>query len=214
MKNNIDKYCTIYVVRHGETEWNVKDIIMGHKDSPLTRKGKKQARNIASNLRSEKFDSIFSSDLLRAKRTAEIIALEHNLVIKTSKLLREKTWGSWEGKLVKRYRKELQSVFEKYQRLSEKKKHTFRVAKDIETNEEIAIRLITFLREAAVAYAGKNIVVVTHGVAMTILLIHLGFATYDELTPAQIDNAAYVKILSDGIDFFVKETFGVHKLQT
>lgn len=87
---NKEKYCTFYIVRHGETLWNVKGLLQGIKDSALTPTGEKQARELAAELESVNFDVIFSSDLLRARRTAEIIALERKLAVKTSQLLRER----------------------------------------------------------------------------------------------------------------------------
>ena len=84
---------TIYIVRHGETNQNVKRIIEGHGDTPLNENGEMQAKLISEKLRHVQFDLAFSSDLLRAKRTAEIIALEHNLLVETTRLLRERYYG-------------------------------------------------------------------------------------------------------------------------
>ena len=84
------KTCTIYLVRHGETDNNVNDIIQGQmKGISLNTTGKDQAKLAALKLKKIKFDAIYSSDLLRAKQTAQIINLEHNLAIKTHKALRE-----------------------------------------------------------------------------------------------------------------------------
>ena len=80
------KYCTIYFARHGETSWNVKKMIQGIKDIPLNKKGEEQAMMIGEKLKNIKFDAVFSSDLIRAKRTAEIILLEKNWRCKQLKL--------------------------------------------------------------------------------------------------------------------------------
>src|SRR3989339_1397072 len=95
LRNN---YCHLYLVRHGETEWNVQKIIQGHKDIPLNQKGEKQARRLAKKLVKIKFGVVFSSDLLRAKRTAEIVVLEKKIAVKTTKTLRERHFGRFEGK--------------------------------------------------------------------------------------------------------------------
>lgn len=87
----------MYIVRHGETEWNVRKLLQGQKDSNLTEKGKEEAERLAKKFKDTPFDAIFSSDLLRAKRTAEILAVEHNLAIQTNKLLRERHFGRLEG---------------------------------------------------------------------------------------------------------------------
>jgi broad specificity phosphatase PhoE len=54
---------------------------------------------------------------------------------------------------------------------------------------------------------------VSHGGAMRALLMHLGYATFDELRGRSVENTAYIKLDSDGIDFFVKETKGINKQQ-
>lgn len=94
MKNN---NTTIYIVRHGESEANAKGILQGQKDYPLTPKGEEQALIISNELKGINFDAIFSSDLLRAKRTAEIIAVERKLAVNTTKMLRERNYGRLEG---------------------------------------------------------------------------------------------------------------------
>ena len=58
---------------------------------------------------------------------------------------------------------------------------------------------------------GKTILVVSHGGVMRYLLIHLGFGTYTNLPTGSIGNTAYIKLETDGVDFFVKETKGITK---
>src|SRR3990167_3127377 len=89
--------CTIYLVRHSESQANANKIVQGHADSPLTEKGEAQSMKIAEELKDVKFSAIFSSDLRRSIRTAEIIRLQRNLEIKTSPMLRERSYGIFEG---------------------------------------------------------------------------------------------------------------------
>ena len=89
-----NQYTTFYVVRHGETTANVEGIIQGQKDYPLNSNGEEQAKTRARQLKSVKFDAIFSSDLVRAKRTAEIISLESKMNVLTTKALRRKEEGA------------------------------------------------------------------------------------------------------------------------
>src|SRR3989338_10840636 len=100
----MNNFATLYIVRHGETEWNVKDRIQGHKDSPLTSQGIRQAYDVAEKLKHIQFDAIFSSDLLRVKRTVEIIRLDRKLAISTKKVLRERTDGHFDWKTIKQYK--------------------------------------------------------------------------------------------------------------
>lgn len=193
MKNN---YCTIYIARHGQTQWNVKGKIQGHTDSPLTKEGISQARNLANELKNIKFDAAYSSDLLRAKKTAQIVALEHELIVKTKKALRERNFGSLEGQ-----GKNGLAILEELR----KQKIPYET-RNIESDEKMIERVILLLRELAVAYPGKTVLVVSHGGILRTLLVHLGFATYEKMNKLSIGNTSYIKIASDGVDFFIKET--------
>ncbi len=202
-KETEEKYCTIYILRHGETEHNVNEIIQGQADSPLTQKGESQAKGMAQELKDMHFDVVFSSDLGRANRTAEIIKLERELAVNTSKLIRERSFGVYEGRTAKDYYAENQAMLEKLQTLSEKDKHSFRLYPSQETNEEISSRMMTFLREIAAAYPGKTVLAVSHGSIMRALLVALGVASYDQIPGSAIENLGYIVLKSDGVDFFV-----------
>lgn len=205
MKKFIEKnYCRLYIVRHGETDWNLKKIVQGHTDTPLNKTGEKQARELAATLRRIKFSAVFSSDLIRSRRTAEIVAQEKKIAIKTTKALRERYFGKFEGRNFqadKDYQLEITQLVELS--LEERRKQGIKL--DIEGNEEMMRRFIPFLRELSVAYPSKNVLVVTHGGVIRILLNHLG----SQLSHGSISNAAYVILDSDGVDFFIRDTFGI-----
>lgn len=200
-----DNLCTIYIVRHGETKWNVEKRLQGQSDSPLTDNGVFQARELSKQFKDIHFDKIFSSDLLRAQRTAEIVALEKKLAVTTSELIRERGFGRFEGNPFDAL-KQFDEIMEK---LTEEEQFSYKAHPDIESDEEIMERFIRFLREIAVRFPGKNVLVVTHGAILRTFLIHIGFATYKTLPWGKIKNTAYVKIDTDGVDFFVKNTQGV-----
>jgi probable phosphoglycerate mutase len=205
MKNN---YCQIYLVRHGETDWNVKGLLQGQSDIPLNKEGEKQAIEAAKkHFKKIKFAAIFSSDLVRSKRTAEIIALEKKMAVETSVLLRERDFGPFEGKHWQEVEKELRMSIKEFRMLSDE------VAKKlgIESDEKMMERFLRFLREVAVAYRGKNVLIVTHGSVMRVFLTKLGYLSKEESRQVFIKNLAFIKLLSDGVDFFVKEVFGVEK---
>ena len=99
-------YPTIYLIRHGETQWNLEGRYQGQKDSPLTKKGREQARLNALKLQKkiESFDEvkIFSSPLGRAKNSAFIICDELNIdrdKIIFDKRIEEFDYGIFEGEL-------------------------------------------------------------------------------------------------------------------
>ena len=71
----------LYLTRHGETVWNTQKLMQGWKDSPLTDRGIKQARQLSERLSEVSFDAIYSSTSNRAVRTAEIIKGERSLEV-------------------------------------------------------------------------------------------------------------------------------------
>ena len=219
MKNNMT---TIYIVRHGESEYNAlqhEDHYVpgqwGIKGAPLTEKGKEQAKKRAEDLKHIHFDAIFSSDVTRAKETAEILKLERKLTISTTKAIYERLSYMLPGKSFSETAKEIRELLKT---IDEKAKLAYKPhGQDQMRNEssnETAARLLTFLREIAVGYKGKTVLVVNHANNMRALLQHLGYATIEELYPrGAIENLAYIILESDGVDFFVKETQGIHKFK-
>ena len=91
---------TFYIVRHGETNWNILGKTQGHGNSSLTQKGKEQALTLANSMKKYPIDYIYTSDLGRAIETADIIANELNLETKQTSSLREMGFGVWEGLLI------------------------------------------------------------------------------------------------------------------
>ena len=211
MPQENNNYCTIYLVRHGETEWNKKRIIMGQSDSPLTETGIEQVKATAQELKRVDFAAIFSSDLLRAQRTAAIIKLERQLAVQTTKALRERTFGHYEGMSVEEFEKIFKDSFDKLKQLTEKEQKAFKLDRDIESDDDVVGRMITRLREIAVAYPGKNVLVVSHGTSIRTFLLHIGYAKLEELKTGAVVNGGYAAVLCDGIDFFIKETRGINK---
>lgn len=200
------KNATIYIARHGETEFNKLRKMQGQCDSPLTEAGMEQAAALREELKDIHFDAVFSSDLLRAVKTAEILNLEKQLAVTTSELIREKKYGAFEGKTYDEFEDKYKVLWDKYGKLSYKERFTTKIADDIESDEEAVSRYITFLREIAVSHAGKTVLVVSHGGIMKALLLHLGYADPDSMPPGAVQNCGFIKLESDGTDFFVKET--------
>jgi probable phosphoglycerate mutase len=87
----------LFLVRHGESEWNKLKKVQGQKDIPLTEKGIEQAKLIGKRLINEGIEKIYTSDLKRAYDTASIIGKMLNIEVIPSKELREINFGIWEG---------------------------------------------------------------------------------------------------------------------
>ena len=93
----------LYIVRHGETEWNAQGRIQGHTDVDLSDHGRQQARAIAQRLSGVNFDVIYSSDLSRSRETAQIILGQRPTSLHSTDRLREFHKGVFEGLTVHEY---------------------------------------------------------------------------------------------------------------
>ena len=207
---------TIYIARHGQSKGNVnfqlgKETPKTKWGSSLTLLGRRQVELLGQKLKDVHLDAIFSSTLLRAKRTADIIARERRLGVLTKKALRERKKGNLSGRFELELRQEIEYIFGNPRVLTEQEMWQWKLFEDMESAEEAVIRFMVALREVAIAYPGKTILVVSHGNVMRCFLVRLGYATFRELSHGSIENTGYIKTETDGVDFFIKETHGVHK---
>lgn len=162
----------LYLVRHGESEWNSLKKIQGQQDVYLTQTGKKQAEKIANRLVSEKIDIIYSSDLKRANETANIIGKKLNLQVKSSEAFREIKFGPWEGLNIEELTKK--NSEEHFIWLNEP--HNFKI-NGAETLYEVQKRAMNKIDSILTSNPDENILVVSHGA--TIKTIILGYAGMD-----------------------------------
>jgi probable phosphoglycerate mutase len=87
----------ICIIRHGETDWNVEKRIQGHTDIPLNAVGRAQALAMAFNAAHQRFNAIYSSDLMRATQTAQALAQREDQEVKRLPQLRERHYGVFQG---------------------------------------------------------------------------------------------------------------------
>ena len=88
----------LYLVRHGETELNVKKVYYGSTDCELTEKGKEQAVSLKTAFASVPLDLVLESPLKRAKTTVDLILGEKEVPRLEDGRLKELDFGGWEGK--------------------------------------------------------------------------------------------------------------------
>lgn len=202
---------TFYIVRHGQSDGNIQKIVQGQSDSYLTEEGKRQASQLTDELKYINFDAVFSSDSVRAKETAEIIATEKQILVQESALLREHSMGQWEGRGEEDYYTTYKERFEKYQELSEQEKWQSKIPDDVESDEEVSARFMKFVYETATHHPGKTVLVVTHGGVIRCLLVRLGWGSHKELPVGVVGNTACVRVKTDGTDFVIEDVKGVRK---
>lgn len=97
MKKNLIPQIPFYFVRHGQTDWNLKNLIQGHTDIPLNAIGIEQAKSVAPLLVNQGITQIISSPLVRAYKTAEIINEVLQVPLQVHEGLKERFLGKLEG---------------------------------------------------------------------------------------------------------------------
>lgn len=147
----------ITVVRHGETEWNERRIIQGHTNSSLNETGREQARALAETLRELGFDQIVASDLDRTRETAVVIGEVLGLTPYLDPLLRERSFGEYEGRPTDDLSSDLTGI-----------EDSVYVNPDArppggESFRDVVERAQRFLQRADEEWAGSRLLVVTHG---------------------------------------------------
>lgn len=205
----------IYIVRHGQTDWNVKGIIQGQSNSTLTIEGEEQAKDIARRFRDIAFDAVYASDLTRAYRTAEIIAEPHKLSVIANPLLRERSFGHLEGTASADVREQYGAVYEAIDKMEESERTHARVVDDMENDAELIGRFKAFLYEAVQAHPSGTVLCVSHGAIMRAFLVSIGYANHHDLPKgSSIANGGFMKLLVDGEGYEVLEAEGVNKINT
>lgn len=150
---------TFCLVRHGETAWNAERRIQGHLDLPLNDTGRAQADALAAALATQHFDAVHSSDLERARTTAEAVARRLALAVHTDPALRERDYGDFQGLT---YVQAEQRFPEDYARLIAREPGHVPPGGG-ESLADLATRVREALTRVAMAHAGGRVLVVTHG---------------------------------------------------
>ena len=140
----------IYVVRHGQTDWNLAGRCQGWTDIELNQTGLNQAAELAAKLVNVKFDVCFSSPLKRALKTAQIVY--HGDIIVDPRI-RERGHGALEG------RTDHKTIGVNYNNTDDALGKQY----GVETLTDLQKRLSSFWDEVLAKYAGKNVLVVMHG---------------------------------------------------
>ena len=149
------------IVRHGETSSNADGIIQGHLQTELNERGLYQAHLAGKALADESFDRIVCSDLFRALKTAQIIAEENihkGIPLQTTPELREWFLGDFQGKTVDEINQKYPHVLDAFRYAGE----DFAIPGG-ERRSEFYARVHHCLDRLAEEYAGKKILLVTHG---------------------------------------------------
>ena len=143
-------------MRHGQTDWNLDQRWQGHADPPLNELGRKQARAVAESLAGRPFEALYSSDLLRARETAEIIGRRLGLQVELESALREVDVGEWSGLTHA-------EIAERFPDGTRRRREGLTGWERGEAIEAMSDRVVGALRGIAASHPGGLVAVVTHG---------------------------------------------------
>ncbi len=154
----------MWLVRHGQTDWNLRGIYQGQSDIPLNETGISQARQLARDLAGIRFNAVYASDLSRARHTAEIIARELGLTVNLDPRLREINQGVWEGKTIEHVQETYKPDFSR-----NPKYITTPRAEGAESLADVIRRMVAAVNEYLEKHADERILLSTHGLSAAAL---------------------------------------------
>lgn len=152
----------LYVVRHGQTIWNVERRVQGISDIPLTEKGKEEAKELQNLISTLNIDVVISSPLERARETAKIL-VNGTLPINTDDRIKERDWGMNEGALI-----DTVDRWDCWDVILNTK------VQNIECIQDFMYRVSNFIEEIKIRYKDKNVLVVTHSAVSRVIHYLLG----------------------------------------
>ncbi len=189
----------VYLVRHGQTEWNLERRFQGQHDVPLSAEGISQAWLLADWLYAQqvKFGAVYTSDLQRASQTARVIGERLGLETRPVPALREIHAGEWQGLLSEEIEERYPGQLARWYLEA----NDFRLPGG-ETIPEVQARVLAWYREAVLAHRGQAIVVVSHGMAIRSLLAALegwDVADTERMTRTSMGNTGVTALLADHV---------------
>ncbi|MGQ9614943.1 MAG: histidine phosphatase family protein [Spirochaetota bacterium] len=163
----MERLCNLILVRHGQTEWNRVERFRGHYDIPLDETGIKQGEAVAERIAIQfKPDRVFTSPLIRAMKTAEIIAKKADIPVIIHRGIIDIDYGHWQGltpdEVKARFPYESALWYEHPENA---------IIPGGETLEETQARAIKTMEELCKDSTGKGIVVVSHTVVIRLILL-------------------------------------------
>ncbi len=162
---------TLYLIRHGQTDWNKEGRIQGHLDVPLNETGRQQARALLEPLKKIQPQAFLSSDLSRARETAELMALPLGIQVHSDIRLREIHLGEMQGLTREEIEKKFGTEF------SERVRNSPITDEDVnrlgsESGDAVTRRALAAIQKSILETQVDRLVVVSHGGVIRRLLQH------------------------------------------
>lgn len=185
--------CEMWLIRHGETEWNVEHRLQGQSvpGPSLNDNGSRQVHALACRLQEQTFDAVYSSDLHRCVQTAQVITHRCGRTVEYLQSLRERKLGILEGLTIDAVRLKYPHLL---QALSKRSQSEAAIEAGIDSFESMEGRVKLVLNELALRHTGGRILVVTHGGFLT----HVYQLAMGTSPPSRAGNCSIHKIRIDG----------------
>ncbi len=187
----LDEATRVILIRHGETAWNRATRIQGHTDIPLSPLGLAQAAKLAEALAEEPLAAVYSSDLSRARQTAEALAGVQGLPVLFDTALRERAFGRFEGLSWQEIDKGYPDDAARWRR----RDPDFPVGGG-ESLNVFSARCLQAARRAAAAHPGRSIALVAHGGVLDCLYRAATRVALDAPRSWQLGNATINRVLA------------------
>lgn len=183
----------IYLVRHGETTWNAEGRWQGTLDIPLGEVGHQQAQALAKHLKDRPIAAIYSSDLSRARDTAEPLSRAKGLEIQTDARLRELDFGVFQGlthdEIRAKYPEEERELFVDYLDF---------VLPEGESRRAVQARVYEMWQEVVRRHPNSEVVVMSHGGPVRLLLLKLFDDQVERMLKVPLPNVSVTTITAEG----------------
>jgi alpha-ribazole phosphatase len=202
-----DELKRIYLIRHGETDWNVEGRWQGNLDVPLGEIGHQQAQALAQSLKDRPITAIYSSDLMRAWKTAESLAQAKEMTSHRDARLRELNLGVFQGltheEIRMKYSAEDDAMAADYMDY---------VVPEGESRRAMQERAFEIWHEIVAREPGPEIAVFSHGGTIRMLLMKLFPEEMERLTKVRIFNTSVTTIDTDGQTLYLVDLANVAHL--
>jgi broad specificity phosphatase PhoE len=184
----------VLLARHGETDWNRERRWQGHADPGLNDTGRSQARALAERLADVELSAVYSSDLRRARETAEIVAVPRRVAVVADPALREIDVGEWSGLTTAEIERDYAEGFARHHAGGDGWEHG-------ESHAAMSARVVAAVARIAAAHPGGRVLCVLHGGAIRALLAHsggVGLSDYRLSNPGPVNGSVAGIAVEDG----------------
>lgn len=171
----------ILLVRHGETDWNREHRIMGAEAIPINVNGRRQAKELRQAIQGLDIDAVYTSPILRAKETAQILFQGRSLVLQDDDRLVEVNYGDWTGRTFEEIRRD-PGYIPYYLRMETP------IAPNGDTLQQVQERAMDFFQDVQVNCADQTVVVVSHADWIKCMLMQILEIPFQSMWRFNINN--------------------------